>query len=192
MNCKVDNCSKSKRSAGFCTLHYQRYKKYGDPLFFKRIYRSKGLVCSKDGCNEVYHAKDLCKKHYMQSKTGSKEYINKRIAYGRTKKGKEVAKKTQKIYHATKVGRGKLRFYDKKRKTAKKKSLPKWANLKKIEEIYLNCPEGCHVDHIIPLQGKNICGLHVESNLQYLTKDENIKKRNKFDGTLENNSWRLE
>lgn len=57
---------------------------------------------------------------------------------------------------------------------------PIWANLEKIREIYLNCPEGYEVDHIHPLQGAIICGLHVENNLQYLPKRENRKKGNKF------------
>ena len=56
---------------------------------------------------------------------------------------------------------------------------PIWADLDKIKEIYLNCPEGYHVDHIFPLNGKNSCGLHVENNLQYLTIEENLKKSNK-------------
>ena len=60
-----------------------------------------------------------------------------------------------------------------------------------ITEFYINCPEGSEVDHIIPLINEDlVCGLHVRSNLQYLTHHENAVKYNQFDGTLENNSWR--
>lgn len=59
-------------------------------------------------------------------------------------------------------------------------AMPPWANLSKLKEIYKNCPTGMHVDHIIPLQGNLVCGLHVENNLQYLTAEDNLKKSNKF------------
>lgn len=67
-----------------------------------------------------------------------------------------------------------------KRKATKLKATVLWANLEAIDNIYRNCPVGYHVDHIVPLQGKNVCGLHVENNLQYLKASLNKSKGNRF------------
>lgn len=57
---------------------------------------------------------------------------------------------------------------------------PKWSDLDKIKEIYDNCPIDNHVDHIIPLQGDNVSGLHIPENLQYLSVFDNLSKGNKY------------
>lgn len=72
-------------------------------------------------------------------------------------------------------------YYAAKRRAAKLDRTPKNADINAIKEFYKNCPEGYHVDHIIPLQGKNVSGLHIISNLQYLTPEENTRKGNKYD-----------
>ena len=70
--------------------------------------------------------------------------------------------------------------YVAKRRSLKLNASPKFANIDKIKEIYKNCPKGYHVDHIIPLNNKLVCGLHVEWNLQYLPSKENLSKSNKL------------
>ncbi len=67
-----------------------------------------------------------------------------------------------------------------KHRAAKMQRIPIWADLNIIKDIYKNCPEGMHVDHIIPLQGDTVSGLHVETNLQYLSAKENLSKGNRL------------
>lgn len=78
-----------------------------------------------------------------------------------------------------------------KRRAAKLKATPRWLtkeHLDMIEDIYLKARElqeqdgiKRHVDHIVPLQGKGVCGLHVPWNLQILTEEQNQKKNNKLE-----------
>lgn len=64
---------------------------------------------------------------------------------------------------------------------AKKRTrTPGWGQ-EGILQFYQNCPQDCHVDHIIPLNGENVSGLHVINNLQYLSKFDNMSKGNKFE-----------
>jgi hypothetical protein len=69
----------------------------------------------------------------------------------------------------------------------KQNKYPAWANKEEIKKIYTQAAlmekeTGIkyHVDHIIPLNGELVSGLHVHTNLQIVTSRENIEKRNKF------------
>jgi len=68
-----------------------------------------------------------------------------------------------------------------KRRCSKLQRTPPWLNKKLLNVVYKDCPKGMVVDHIIPLRGKTVSGLHVPWNLQYLTDAENATKNNKFD-----------
>lgn len=72
-----------------------------------------------------------------------------------------------------------------------KHATPKWLNKEQKQqiadtyELMRDCRtitgEHYHVDHIVPLRGDNICGLHVPWNLQVLPSDVNISKSNNHD-----------
>lgn len=66
-----------------------------------------------------------------------------------------------------------------------KRRTPAWANHEAIRAVYLErdrliaeTGRKHHVDHVIPLHGETVSGLHVETNLQVLTFEENRKKWN--------------
>ena len=84
----------------------------------------------------------------------------------------------------------KLAYHKAKRRAKKLKATPLWLtdkHWKEIEEFYVLAKElawlnqdcnAFHVDHIVPLQGKEVCGLHVPWNLQLLTAQNNLLKGN--------------
>lgn len=72
-------------------------------------------------------------------------------------------------------------------RAARLQALPKWADRWAIKAVYalalrLQITTGViyHVDHIIPLRGKNVCGLHVHWNLQAIPAVKNLKKGNRL------------
>ena len=77
-----------------------------------------------------------------------------------------------------------------KYRAAKFQATPSWLTIddyRKIEEFYmisqqlhLSTCEEYHVDHIVPLQGKTVCGLHVPWNLRIIPAKENLSKSNKL------------
>jgi hypothetical protein len=124
----------------------------------------------KDG---FYHMCKECHREYRQSKE-QKENIS---LYW---KKHYVAYKSK---YRAKAG---------KRRAAKLQATPKWLTKEQllaieckysvVEMLSKHGTEQYAVDHIVPLQGKTVCGLHVPWNLQVIASFDNLKKGNKFHG----------
>lgn len=74
------------------------------------------------------------------------------------------------------------------RRAARNGATPSWVDIKAVNLFYKQCREISdetgiphHVDHIVPLRGKLVSGLHVPWNLQIIPAKENLVKANKFD-----------
>ena len=81
---------------------------------------------------------------------------------------------------------GKYNAKTAKRHAAKMQRTPKWLtkdHIKEIQNIYLSAKEfNLTVDHIVPLQGKEVSGLHVPWNLRLLPASVNYSKSNRLVG----------
>ena len=88
----------------------------------------------------------------------------------------------------SKKNRGMYNARDAKRRAAELQATPSWADHEQIARIYklrkkVSDKTGVihHVDHIVPLQGKDVCGLHVENNLAIIPAKMNLQKSNKYE-----------
>ena len=85
----------------------------------------------------------------------------------------------------------KYNAFNAKRRAAKLQRTPPWLTQEQLAEIETFYTVALafkiftgltyHVDHIVPLQGKNVSGLHVPWNLQVISATDNLKKYNLFE-----------
>lgn len=144
--------------------------------------------------------KQCCKEQNAQNKDIRKKYA-------KTLKGKlarrkyhqsESYKLVQEEYHKSPHGKASLRRNCSKRKTKIKQATPSWVKQDELNVFYVEAARlenklgiKYNVDHIVPLKHPLVCGLNVPWNLQILTETENKIKSNSFDGTYDNESWRM-
>lgn len=163
---------------------------------YNHFYKCKSM---KDGyagtckeCMKLYAQSDKCRKKRKSRDLQNRKNLNEYQRYY-NKTHRELLNKIQKKYYYKywNLNRKRINQYhnsDKRRgannaKAAKRRAILavcSFSNFKKeIRSIYEKCPEGFHVDHIVPLNSENVCGLHVPWNLQYLPALDNLKKSNK-------------
>lgn len=82
------------------------------------------------------------------------------------------------------------RSFSARERAAKKMAVPHWLSASQISEISCkyriakriekHSGTKMHVDHIVPLVGESVCGLHVPWNLQIIPATENCSKGNRY------------
>jgi hypothetical protein len=160
----------------------KRYNKNMESSEFKDKKNKKGAEFREKNKEEI--------RRKYEERMKDPEYIldckeKKKIYY---ENNKEEIKENARLY--LKNNKAKSNANGAKKKAAKIQATPKWLtkeHLQEIENFYIKAKEmeketgkKYHVDHIVPLQGKTVCGLHVPWNLQILEASENISKGNRF------------
>lgn len=66
--CAVAECGREPYARMLCRMHYQRWRKHGDPMTLKRPSKAASTTCSIGGCSKPHLAKGLCRMHYQRWK----------------------------------------------------------------------------------------------------------------------------
>ena len=160
-------------------------------------------VCAKKYSAEQEESSESKKARYEANRddylANKKRYYQENRESIRAKQAKYISENKDKIAEMNRNWRkknpDKARAIYVRNRYNRYQAIPAWLtdeDKRRINEIYKECRlmterTGIqhHVDHIIPIRGKNISGLHVPENLQILTASENCSKKNSFDaGTL--------
>jgi len=166
LNKKVKYCSKKCNSIAYNKKYYHKNKE-------REQKRSREWIAENKTRRSI--KQKVCYKRWMD-KGDNRNNEQIRLRKYR-EENKEIDRKSKKKWRD--ANKGKIRAKCAKRRAQKLNATVEGYDAE-IKEIYKNCPKGYHVDHIVPLQGKTVCGLHVPCNLQYLTAEENLRKSNKL------------
>lgn len=98
------------------------------------------------------------------------------------------AAKARSIFLTAEFKRGRKAASKRLHEARKYEARPRWADVDAIASIYAECARITRVsgvphevDHIIPLLGRGVCGLHVEANLRIVPRHVNRRKSNKLE-----------
>jgi len=146
----------------------------------------------KHGVKTAWYARN---RDYARAKTREwrEQNVERKRTYGKAKYAKNAneAKLASSIYRKNNLA--KVNHWSRIRQCAKAQRIPFWLSYEDkwiISEIYdlAKLRTKCtgiewHVDHIVPLRGKTVSGLHVPLNLQVIPESVNKIKRNYFGDT---------
>ena len=147
-------------------------------------------------CGESFKKAGKTPKKFCSRKCFTDTYYPNKARKPRSCKNSRCKNKAAKgrLYCSTKCSDRSKKAYNRlnrmHRKYKKKNATPAWCKPSHFKKLLLERPKGYHLDHIIPINHPDVCGLHVPWNIQYLSAGDNIRKSNKFDGTMDNISWK--
>lgn len=116
----------------------------------------------------------------QKAKLSDLDFVAKRKDYDQKYASNNKAKRKQQTKTWAENNRERKRALNSARKKRVQQATLK-GFYKQLVKIHENRPDGCHVDHIVPLNNPNVCGLNVPWNLQYLTVEDNLRKSNKYE-----------
>lgn len=175
-SCKRGHISNRFTSNGTCVKCHRMCSKqsYAKNPEQTKSQAKKWYTDNKD--RAVIRSKDYYQGNKEQIKNNSKTYYHKNKTDPLFQEKSFIARKQWR-----KNNGGLMVHYNRLRRKHINERTPCWVDLEQIKFFYECCPKGCHVDHKIPLQGKNISGLHVVENLQWLPSNQNLSKSNKYE-----------
>lgn len=164
-----------RSSSGICQQCYDEYHLEYDREYEKK--RRKTKKCKEYRKKYALEHKErmaaIKRKHYDANK--EKILQRNKLRYERLKK--EILKKQSDYQRKHKGAHSLATLKCDERRKLRIPCFGQWG----IALFYINCPKNKVVDHVIPLLGKLVSGLHVKWNLQYLTPKQNGKKGNIVD-----------
>ena len=151
------------------------------------VYNQECLVCRR------LRKQEYKKRKRLHDKVGRPKKVNRELTEQELDLKRQRMRIASKKYSSDPKNKAKLTAKRAKRRCSKLQRTPKWVGVeetRQIKALYQQAKElqkatgqVWHVDHIIPLLGKEVSGLHVISNLQILLASENMKKGNKLINT---------
>lgn len=87
--CSIDSCVTPKVTRGWCSKHYQRWKRNGDPMKLTVMPNHTMLVCGLGDCTKKYYAKGFCSTHYYSWRQYGDPYERRQGEYGAGHTGKD-------------------------------------------------------------------------------------------------------